>query len=157
MPPNPLEYYLRGATDVDYPFIEQLYVETSKPLLIATGAWDRQAHVELFKSTYYDINEVKIIVVAGADAGWLQVHEDRDEIVLYQIHIKSECRSKKIGTRIIASLINKAQKQQKRMSLSVYRNNRAALDLYLRLGFKIIAEEEMKFHLSSSPRDDDQT
>ena len=151
MPPKPLQYSLRKATDHDYAFIEQLYIETSEPLLSAFDAWDKEATVNSFRKIHYRVDEAKIIMVAGRRAGWLQIREDDDQIALHQLHIKSGYRDCKIGTHFIIQLIRQSHKKGKKTTLSVYKNNRA-LDLYIRLGFSIISKDETKFHLSNPPK-----
>ena len=141
-----LKYSLRKATDRDYPFVERLYIETQEPLLNAFDAWDLDRNIALFNKTYR-VAEAKIIVVGEVDAGWLQIHECERGISLHQIHIEPDFRNRAIGTRIIKDLIHGAERRGKKLTLSVVRNNRA-LNLYQRLGFKIVDEDETKLHLS---------
>ncbi len=150
MPPTTRDYRLRPASDDDYSFVESLYVETMRPLLTAFNAWDKTRNIALFKKTYYKRSEASIVVVDGIDAGWLQLHEGSDEVAIHQLHIKKAYRGQLIGTDIIKGIIAKANHQGLPVTLSVVKNN-PALNLYLRLGFSIIGEDETKFHLHTQP------
>jgi ribosomal protein S18 acetylase RimI-like enzyme len=140
-----LAYQLRQATDQDDPFIRKLYIDTMQPLLSAFGAWDTDKNLASFDQ-HYRVAEATIIVVDGADVGWLQIHDDGDDLSLHQLHIVEAYRNRGIGTRLIRKLIARADRQTKRVTLSVVKNNRA-LSLYQRLGFRIVGEDETKYHL----------
>lgn len=142
-------FSLRDATDQDYAFIERLYAETSAPLLSAFRCWDKEASLIMFKERYFRLDEAKIIVVDCISAGWLQVHENEQEIALHQIHLMPRYRNGAIGTRIISHIIGDAIAGRKKVTLSAYKNN-PALNLYKRLGFEIASEDETKYHLVSS-------
>ena len=147
MPTGTGKFTLRNAQDDDYGFVKGLYVETMEPLLSAFSAWNTDKNIALFNKTFR-VSEAKIIVVDGDDAGWFQIHPTEDELSLHQIHIKRAYQNRNIGTCIIEALIREAKAQRKRLTLSVVKNN-PALKLYQRLGFKIISEDETKFHLSN--------
>ena len=147
MPAGNINYVLRNAEESDYDFIKGLYIDTMEPLLSALDAWNPDKNIASFNKTYR-FSEAKIIVVDGEDAGWFQLHPTNEELSLHQIHIKPEFQNRNIGTRIIKTLIRKAEKQDKKLTLMVVKNNRA-LKLYQRLGFEIIDEDETKYHLST--------
>ncbi len=145
MPPRAPSFELRNAQDSDYGFAEHLYLAMMKPLLSRLGAFDELEFIANFKRLYRPA-DVKIIVVDGVDAGWLQISESEQEISLYQIHIGPGYRSRGIGTRLMQDLLARSRQQRKPVSLYVVRNNPAKA-LYERLGFKVVGEDETKLHM----------
>ncbi len=145
MPPRAPNFELRNAQDSDYGLAEHLYLATMKPLLSRLGAFDELEFIANFKRLYRPA-DVKIIVVDGVDAGWLQISESEQEISLYQIHIGPGYRSRGIGTRLMQDLLARGRQQRKPISLYVVRNNPAKA-LYERLGFKVVGEDETKLHM----------
>jgi ribosomal protein S18 acetylase RimI-like enzyme len=145
MSPRAPSFELRDAQDNDYGLAERLYLETMKPLLARLGALDEPQLIVNFKRLY-EPGDVKIIIVDGVDAGWLQISENEREISLYQIHIKSGYRCRGIGTRLMEDLLARGQQRGKPVTLYVVRNN-PALTLYKRLGFKVVGEDETKLYM----------
>ena len=145
MPPRAPSFNLRNARGSDYDFAERLYLATMKPLLSRLGALKETELVANFKRLY-DPGDVKIIVVDGSDAGWLQVNENEQEISLFQIHIGSAYRSRGIGTRLMQNLLARGRERGKPVFLYVVRNN-PAISLYKRLGFKVVGEDESRLHM----------
>ncbi|MEL7253215.1 MAG: GNAT family N-acetyltransferase [Pseudomonadota bacterium] len=115
-----------------------------KPLLEALGAWDAKEKEAAFAS-YYDVDEVRVIMVDGQDVGWIQVSHTDQEFCLDQLHLIEEARGKGIGTVLIKQTIADAAAQGKNVSLSLVKGNRA-VKLYKRLGFHQVAEDETKIH-----------
>lgn len=146
MPEKTIEYGLRAAKKSDYDFVKGLYVATMEPLLTALDAWNTERNIASFNQTYR-VGEASIVVVAGKDIGWFQLHPGKNDLSLHQIHLKPGYHNRRIGTHIIEALIRRAETEGKKLTLSVVRGNRA-LRLYRRLGFAIIDEDDTKFHLS---------
>lgn len=146
MPPRLPSLKLRDPQDSDYGFAERLYLETMKPLLSRLGALNEPELIANFKRSY-EPSDVKIIVVDGVDAGWLQISENEREIYLYQIHIERGYRSRGIGTEMMWHLLARGHERGKPVSLYVVRNNPARA-LYERFGFKVVGEDETKIHMT---------
>jgi ribosomal protein S18 acetylase RimI-like enzyme len=140
-----LQVDLRTATEQDYAFAERLYVETMRPLLQRLEAWDEADVLGRFRASF-DVAQVQIIRVDGADAGFIQTSETAAEINLDQIHLRKEYRSRGIGRQLIGDLQQSAIAKKKALSLAVVRGNRA-LDLYQRLGFIVIGEDATKLYM----------
>jgi len=60
-----------------------------------------------------------------------------------EIYIEEEYRNKLIGTNIINDIILK----NKETYLWVYKDNRKAIELYKRLGFKVIKKTEQSYYM----------
>ena len=115
-----------------------------KPLLEALGAWNAEEN-EAACNSYYDVDEVRVIMLDGQDVGWIQVSYTDQEFCLDQLHLIEKARNKGIGTALIKQTIADAAKQGKNVSLSLVKGNRA-VKLYKRLGFHQVAEDETKLH-----------
>jgi ribosomal protein S18 acetylase RimI-like enzyme len=136
---------LRPATEQDFGFAERLYLETMRPLLQRLEAWDEgEARVKF--CGYYRVEEVRIITIGGGDAGFFQVSEKGDGIILAQIHLEGPYRSQGIGSCLIRDLLRDAGARNLPVSLSVVRHN-PARGLYERLGFRVIGEDDTRLHM----------
>lgn len=76
--------------------------------------------------------------------GCLLVSNDKNKILLDEIYLEKEYRNKGIGTSIIKKIINSSNKS---VVLWVYKNNTNALNLYLKLGFKVIDETDTRYNM----------
>lgn len=130
---------LRPAQPGDYAFAKRLYLETTRPLLQALGTWDRAAVTERFSSAYHR-HEAQVICADGRDIGWLQVSRNEAGLHLHQMHLVKRYRNRGIGTRLIRTVMARAQGLGLPLTLNVIRGNPAAA-LYLRLGFCIFDED----------------
>ena len=139
------KFGLRSARPEDYGFAESLYLETGEPLFVELGIWNEEEVISRFKEKF-NPEEVQIISVDGANAGWMQTSEGKNEIHLIQIHLSADFRSAGIGSRIIQDLMREARDKNKAVSLFVIRNN-PALELYKRLGFEIVSENAEKISM----------
>lgn len=138
-------FELREATNEDFEFARSLYFDSMKPLLSALDAWDAEKAHEALKS-YFVPDEIKIIQVDGRDAGWMQVSQTERELCLDQIHLIKDVRGHGIGTELINSVIDSATEKGLNVSLSLIKGN-PSLELYRRLGFRVVADEETKYHM----------
>lgn len=139
-----ITFDLRPGRQEDYDFAKELYFGSMKPLLEALDAWNAEEKEAAFAS-YYDVDEVRVIMVDGQDVGWIQVSHTDEEFCLDQLHLIETARGKGIGTVLIKETIAEAAEEGKNVSLSLVKGNRA-IRLYRRLGFHQVAEDETKIH-----------
>lgn len=141
MPPA---FVLRPGRDADFGFARALYMSSMQPLLSALDAWDED-EIECAFRGYYIPDEVQIIVLDGRDVGWIQVSHTDTEFCLDQLHLVEAVRGHGIGSHLINATIADAAKAKKNVSLSLIKGNRA-IELYQRLGFCHVAEDDTKIH-----------
>lgn len=142
---GPPEASLHPARDADFEFAIALYLESTKPLLIALGRWDperiRARFADDFKS-----ERAQVIRADGRDIGWMQVSENGEGLHLDQLHLIDGFRNLGIGTRLIRELLERGRRSGKWVGLNVIRGN-PAIRLYQRLGFALIGEDDDKLQM----------
>jgi ribosomal protein S18 acetylase RimI-like enzyme len=147
--PAKVEIALRPVRPDDYGFAVALYVEGSKDHLAKIGRWDEARVLAAFRRGYKR-EQARIIRAGGEDVGWVQIVEFAHRLHLRQIHIVEPFRNRGIGTRLIGSLMRRASRLGKRVTLDVIHGN-PAKNLYLRLGFSFVGEDQDKLHMTWAP------
>ncbi len=94
----------------------------------------------------WDVTQVRIITVDGADIGWLQSFSDDGALVLGQLFVNAPFRNRGIGTEVVRALIEEAAQSGRALTLGVVKTN-PALRLYERLGFRVTHEDGRKFYM----------
>lgn len=90
----------------------------------------------------YPTGQSRIVLVDGAEAGWLYVAESSDEVRLVEIMLLAEHRGKGVGARLIREVIAGAGGRPVRLLVNAM-NPRAA-QLYERLGFRRTGGDEVQ-------------
>ena len=83
------------------------------------------------------------ILVNDKKIGCLLVTKEDEWIQLNELYLEKEYRNKGIGTGIITNLIN----SNDLVHLCVYKDNKKAIALYKKLGFKVIEETESRYYM----------
>lgn len=139
--------FLRSATQKDIPFLKSLRATTMQAVVSNHYAWDDTAQQERVMA-HFDC--AKIIEIDGEEAGLLKIVESEREIHLSQIQLSPKYQGKGIGSHLIKSMLEKAQRTGCSVNLNVFRCN-PALSLYTRLGFSPIAEDAHFYTLQWTP------
>jgi ribosomal protein S18 acetylase RimI-like enzyme len=136
---------LRPARRRDYHFALQLYLASTKPLLISLGQWEERRVLDNFAANFKP-SQVTIINSGSLNVGWFQVSKSEIGLHLDQLHLIEAAQNHGIGTSLICKLKSRAEKRRCPLELNVFRGNRA-VNLYKRLGFKIIGEDESRLKM----------
>ena len=129
----------RSAETEDLEFLRALRFSTMREVVLRHKPW-RGGEQDERVVAHFDC--ARIIQAAGRDIGLLKVVRRPDQVELVQIQLLPEFQGQGIGTKVIESL----QEEDLPIVLSVYASNRA-LNLYSRLGFKIVARFEHSYTL----------
>ena len=146
--PTP-KFSLRPGQPDDYDFAIALYLESTKPLLVALGLWDENRVVDRFRDGFKPEN-VRVICSNGANVGWMQISESPDGLHVHQIHVIDAIRSRGIGTRLIERILDRARNNGSKVALNAIRGN-PAIALYDRLGFRVVGEDDEKIFMRWEP------
>ncbi len=151
---------LRPATDDDGRFLEELYASTRREEVAGWGWSEAQQDVFLhmqhaaqrqgYRARFPRADD-RIIEVEGRPAGRLLVDRAEHELRLVDVALLPEFRGRGIGGRLLQSLLGEAQRADKPVRLQVLAQSRARR-LYLRLGFRPVAEQTPYVEMEWSAR-----
>jgi ribosomal protein S18 acetylase RimI-like enzyme len=147
---------LRPMAEADMDFVALLYAMTRSEEVAATGwppamqqaflAQQHEAQHRHYRSLHPDADW--LIVEQGGEAiGRLYIDEGEGGIRLIDVSLLPLARGDGLGTALVTDLIAHARAAGKTLSLHVARNNPAAKRLYLRLGFRRVADEGALYEL----------
>lgn len=150
------EIQFRPVVDNDMDLLRRIYASTRELELQQTDWSDEQkrAFVEMqfnaqhafYREHYYDAS-FDIVLYGGAEAGRLYVLRSPKELSIVDISLLPEFRGKGIGTALLGGLLREAQETGRSVMIHVEKFN-PALGLYSRLGFKVIGDEGVYFHMA---------
>lgn len=147
---------LRPVRPDDEPFLAAVYAGTRAEEM-AVVPWteaekgqflefQHQAQTHSYATRFPDA-EHSVILIDGQPAGRMWTDEREDEIRLLDIAILPPFRNRGAGTVLLRRLQQRAADSGKALRHSVETHNEAALRLYQRLGFSIVADHDFETHL----------
>lgn len=136
------ELLYRKALETDIDYLLQLRRETMEEHLINSGIVSNDEDQLL--RIHYLFDQAKIVMLNNQNVGLLKLDEKENRIEIVQIQIDPKFQKKGIGQQIIKEVIKNALANNKELVLSVLKVN-PAKELYERLGFKTIEEDEFSF------------
>src|SRR4051812_14838351 len=139
---------LRPATGDDYEFLARVYASTREAELAPVPWSDEQKRAFLAQqfaaqtshyAAQYAGASFDVVLVDGDPAGRLIVRRDDAAVHIVDIALLPEHRSRGIGTGLLRSLADEADRRAVALSIYVEINN-PALRLYQRLGFEAVQQ-----------------
>lgn len=143
------EYELRPASEADFAFMQETKLTGLRRYVEAIWGWNREDQEARFRAVF-DVENSRIVTVAGEDAGFIVLYEERSELFLAGIYLTKSHRGKGIGAAVIRGILERARQDRKSVRLHVLRPN-PARRLYDRLGFVVTDESEAKFFMEWRP------
>jgi ribosomal protein S18 acetylase RimI-like enzyme len=137
---------MRQATNDDYNFLYQLHAATMREYTEATWGWQEAWQQEYFEERFDPTNR-QIIQIDEQDAGVVIVEQRDQEFYLALIEILPIFQGRGVGTAIIRRIIVEAHSASLPVTLQVLT---PAKDLYSRLGFTTVQEEEIRYKMACS-------
>ncbi len=148
-----MEVKLRERRGDDSEFIYNLFAEFKTDEL-QMHSWPEQmkkqlvnmqftAHEQHYKTNFPDASDI-IVLCDGERSGRLITFETDEVLHVADIIISVGLRGRGIGKIVLEQILDEAEKKGKRCRLNVNKGNRA-IELYTRLGAKIISGDEMSF------------
>jgi len=139
-----MKYKLIDAVPEDSDWVNNLTVETMSSYVEAS--WKAEAHRQIYyKLNRFDLESTKIIEIRNGRAGRISCIADNNTMTIADIHLESTYHGSGLGTQIIKDTINKAFKNGLAVELKCLRTN-PVQNLYIRLGFKRIKEDEKRLY-----------
>lgn len=133
---------LRPTTDADLEWLIPLYESMMRPYYDAMNLiWDTDKFAQA-----YDPAASSIILLNSEEVGYLKVECREDYLYLGDIQLKPEFQNRGIGTKLIKDIQAQAKSEQLPLRLRVLKNN-PAINLYNKLGFMILEENEISYIL----------
>lgn len=142
-------YSLRVANADDYEFVKNAKI--SNIFAYAKNISEEEKinifnYVERYTTKF--LKEFKIIVVNGDVCGCYLIRSYKDGVLLDEIFLLDKYRGLGIGTSIIENII----KNNKKIYLCVYKDNKKAIKLYKKLNFCIIEDADERFWMSNDDK-----
>jgi ribosomal protein S18 acetylase RimI-like enzyme len=146
---------LRHAAPQDEAFLRTVYASTRTEELALTDWSDRQKDAfvrmqfEAQRRSYAADSpnaEYWVIQCDGVDVGRLITNRTDTQISLMDVAVLPEFRNRRIGSRIMAELLEEASQTGKTVRLYVERFN-PALQWYQRLGFRTVSENGVYYQM----------
>jgi GNAT superfamily N-acetyltransferase len=151
---------VRPALPQDEPFLHDLYFAIRGPefALAPISEAQRVALIEMqFRAqmnayaAMYPNSCYHIVLLDSRPIGRLWVARQEDAYALVDIAVLPDLRSKGIGAALIQRLQADAQQAKLPIRSAVLRFNPGSLRFHQRLGFQIVREDVMYFHLEWRP------
>ena len=139
---------LRSAVSQDFDYCRRLYF-AEMTWRIEAFDLDRAAQAVSFEQQW-ELTQVRIITLDGADVGWLQSFTEDDALFVAQLFVEGPFQRRGIGTEVMKRVIREAARINQAVRLNVLRIN-PAVRLYERLGFQITLEDDRKFYMNRDP------
>ncbi|MFX0070161.1 MAG: GNAT family N-acetyltransferase [Candidatus Hermodarchaeota archaeon] len=112
--------------------------------------WNENLQKKYFNS-YFRPKYVNIITHSNQSIGAFSFINKRKEIVLFYLYILPQFQNKGIGTSIFKNILTTALKEYKTVKLAVLKKNVRAIELYTRLSFNIVNENDTHYFMEWIP------
>ena len=140
-----MNYTLRPAEESDYEFVYQLKVVCLKDYVSATWGWDEDFQRSFF-ADHFEPNDIQIIQFESLDIGQLSVEDRVNCLFLAGVYLLPAFQGRGIGSAIINDVLSCARTRHLPVCLRVLKVN-PARNLYERLGFELIRENETHYNM----------
>jgi GNAT superfamily N-acetyltransferase len=138
----------RPAQPRDFDYCERLYFAEMERINRELKL-DRNLQVASFRRQW-QVTQVRIITLDGADIGWLQSTTRDGALFLGQLFVEASRQRRGIGTEVMNRLIGDATRTRQAMTLGVVKSN-STKRLYERVGFHVTHEDDRKFYMRREP------
>ena len=131
----------RKANKSDLDITYRIKTNSIKPYVEKMWGWNESDQKEAHKVNFI-ISDIKIIEYNQKEVGYMALKEDRSEIYLENLLIEKEFQGLGIGEKVMETIIEKADRQEKRIKLQVLKINVRAKKFYENLGLERVSEND---------------
>lgn len=142
-------WQLRPAEERDREFLYQVKKQSNFGYISDLWDWDEDVQRREFAHDFQKIREFSVIMVDGADAGFLQLQKGADFFNVAEIHLLPPFQSQGVGSAVLRNIQDDAEGLP--VLIGCFRANKRAYQLYQRLGFTPITENDTHFILIYHP------
>lgn len=142
-------WQLRPAEEMDREFLYQVKKQSNFGYISDLWGWDEDVQRREFAQDFQQIQEFSIITIDGADAGFLQLQKGTDFLNVAEIHLLPPFQSQGVGSAVLKNI--QADAEGLPVLIGCFRANKRAYQLYQRLGFAPITENDTHFILIYNP------
>ena len=143
------DWQLRPAEERDREFLYQVKKQSNFGYISDLWGWDEDVQRREFARDFQQIREFSVITVDGADAGFLQLQSGSDFLNVAEIHLLPPFQGQGIGSAVLRNI--QADAEGLPVLIGCFRANKRAYQLYQRLGFAPITENDTHFILIYNP------
>lgn len=143
------DWQLRPAEERDREFLYQVKKQLNFGYISDLWGWDEDFQRREFARDFQQIREFSVITVDGADAGFLQLQSGSDFLNVAEIHLLPPFQGQGIGSAVLRDV--QADAEGLPVLIGCFRANKRAYQLYQRLGFAPITENDTHFILIYNP------
>lgn len=143
------DWQLRPAEERDREFLYQVKKQSNFGYISDLWGWDEDFQRREFARDFQQIREFSVITVDGADAGFLQLQSGSDFLNVAEIHLLPPFQGQGIGSAVLRDV--QADAEGLPVLIGCFRANKRAYQLYQRLGFSPITENDTHFILIYNP------
>jgi GNAT superfamily N-acetyltransferase len=136
--------HFRPAYPEDFTYCTRLYFAGMKAIINELSL-NVDAQFNSLRQRW-DVTQVRIITLNGADVGWVQSIVDNGALFLGELFVAGPFQNRGIGTEVVNTLIEEAARAGMALTLGVVKTN-PALRLYERLGFQVTHDDDRKFYM----------
>ncbi|AKK71733.1 acetyltransferase [Chryseobacterium sp. P1-3] len=141
----PVTYQKATEKDIDY--LLDLRIKTMVPHYAESNLpTDRETALQRI---LYQFDKASIIFLDNRPIGLLKVNRADTNIDILQLQIDPGQQGKGLGRNILIQILREASETGRIVTLSVLKTNKAQ-NLYTRLGFRIVGEDEHSYFMEFS-------
>ncbi|MGH8571695.1 MAG: GNAT family N-acetyltransferase, partial [Gammaproteobacteria bacterium] len=141
---------MRKITAADFEWAFELHKAAMGEYVARTWGWEEDFQRQLFADRFQG-KPRQVIQVAGQDVGVVELEERSDELYLGLLELLPAWQGQGLGSDILRALLRRAADAGKPLSLHVLKTNPRAAALYHRHGLRVVASEEAKLLMRTSP------
>ena len=147
-------WQLRPAAERDREFLYQVKKQSNFGYISDLWGWDENFQRREFVRDFQQLQEFSVITVDGTDAGFLQLQKGTDFLNVAEIHLLPPFQGQGVGSAALRSI--QADAGGLPVLIGCFRANKRAYQLYQRLGFTPITENDTHFILIYHPTEQEE-
>ncbi|RFM28992.1 GNAT family N-acetyltransferase [Deminuibacter soli] len=130
----------QAAGESDSTFLYELKKQVLRGYVEKIWGWDEAVQLQYHAANYHP-ELTSIIMVNGNNAGTVEIDNREQELFICSLYLLPQYQNQGIGSAVITQCMEQAKQQGKRLSLEVLLSNTRARELYLRLGFTAMPQD----------------